>query len=84
MKKTLFLLTLLLSFGFCETSDFEIFKKAYDDGDVKGCFNLGFSYCNGKGVKQDFKKAKEYFGKACGLRFQKGCVDYKTLNEQGY
>ncbi|WP_141091268.1 SEL1-like repeat protein [Campylobacter concisus] len=47
----------------------------------RGCFNLGAFYLKGKGAKQDYHIAKEYFGKACKLGFQSGCDFYKKLNE---
>ncbi len=39
--------------------------KSCDGGDMGGCFGLGISYQNGFGVKQDYQKAKELYGKAC-------------------
>lgn len=50
----------------------------------EGCTALGFSYVNGKGVKQDSKIAKEYFGKACDLKVQEGCDFYAKLKSMGY
>ena len=47
-------------------------------------YNLGVFYANGEGVKQDYFKAKEWFGKACDGGVQLGCNNYKKLNEQGY
>jgi TPR repeat protein len=41
-------------------------------------------YVNGQGVRQDFKKAKELFGKACDGGMQAGCDQYKVLNMKGY
>jgi hypothetical protein len=63
---------------------FQKFKKACDGGNELGCFNLGLMYANGQGVKQDYFKAKELFGKACDMKLQRGCDAYKVLNEKGY
>lgn len=41
-------------------------------------------YANGQGVKQDKKRAKTLFGKACDGQENDGCKNYKILNEQGY
>ena len=41
-------------------------------------------YYFGQGVKQDYKKAKEYFGKACDGGNQIACINYKKLNPWGY
>ena len=62
----------------------QLFKKACDGGDMKGCYNLGFLYANGQGVKQNRQKAKELFGKACDGGDERGCEQYKILDEQGY
>ena len=43
-------------------------------GNASGCHNLGLLYFNGDGVKQDYNKAMEFFGKACDLGHQKGCT----------
>ena len=52
--------------------------------DVKAQFNLVLIYYNDKGVIKDYKKTKEFFGKACDGGYQKGCDNYKILNQQGY
>jgi TPR repeat protein len=37
------------------------YEKAAELGNAKAMNNLGFMYSNGRGVKQDYKKAEEYF-----------------------
>ena len=51
-----------------------------DLSDSVACYNLGVSYKKGQGVKQNLKKAKDYYGKACDLGIQQGCDMYKKLN----
>ncbi|RAX55227.1 hypothetical protein CCY99_00575 [Helicobacter sp. 16-1353] len=58
----------------------EFYKKACDKQHGKSCFYLGAMYYKGKGVRQDYSKAKEYFGKACDLGSQDGCDEYRDLN----
>ena len=41
-------------------------------------------YLNGKGVKQDKKVAKKWYGESCDGGDQVGCDNYKLLNQQGY
>lgn len=41
-------------------------------------------YTNGKGMRQDYRQAKEFFDKACDLGDQGGCDAYRGLNEAGY
>jgi TPR repeat protein len=48
-----------------------------------GCSNLGLSYVNGKGVKQDDFKAVEFFQKACGLNCGGGCFNLGVSYEYG-
>lgn len=47
-------------------------------------FNLGVKYVKGQGVCQDYKKAKDWYGKACDNGDQKGCDGYKDLNQRGF
>ncbi len=46
------------------------------------CSSLGLSYASGKGVKQDYVKAKEFFGKACDGGIEDGCKNYAILNKK--
>ncbi len=62
----------------------EWWEKATIQGDASAQYNLGVMYYDGQGVRQDYKKAKEWFGKACDGGNQKGCDNYKILNQQGY
>ena len=47
----------------------ELFKKACDRGNSKGCANLGILYEYGQGVRQNSRKAKEYYTKALIHRY---------------
>ena len=40
-------------------------------------------YANGEGVRQNYKIAKEWFGKACDNGLQQGCDAYRELNQVG-
>lgn len=99
MKRVFVLLVILFSVGFSEDliklgsdaydfGDFQkaaqLFQKACDGRYAKGCGSLGFLYEYGKGIRQNFSTAKEYYGKACDLGLQVGCDDYRKLNEKGY
>ncbi|MCT7481583.1 tetratricopeptide repeat protein [Aliarcobacter cryaerophilus] len=63
---------------------FTIFEDLAKKGDVEAQFELGMMYANGEGVRQDFKIAKEWYGKACDGGNQNGCDNYKILNQEGY
>ena len=41
-------------------------------------------YAKGKGVRQDYYKAKKLFKKACDLGHANGCKVYAILNKNGY
>ena len=99
MKRILVLLVVLFSIGFSKDltelgyeaynkGDYqkaaELWQKACDSGEAWGCAILGVFYQDGKGVKQNFSTAKQYYGKACDLGLQPGCDNYKKLNEKGY
>ncbi|MDQ1328694.1 MAG: uncharacterized protein QG641_1979 [Candidatus Poribacteria bacterium] len=62
----------------------KLYEKACEGGYAKGCVAVGLMYDNGKGVKQNRSRAKELFGKACDMKLQAGCDEYKLLNVQGY
>ena len=48
-------------------------------GDEAGCSNLGFAYTNGRGVKQDYVKASEFYAKACDIGNSGGCYNLGKL-----
>ncbi len=54
---------------------------ASEQGYAEAQYKLGYMYLNGQGVRQDKVLAKEYFGKACDNKYQKGCDLYKDLNK---
>ncbi|MBN2694717.1 sel1 repeat family protein, partial [bacterium] len=45
----------------------ELYEKACDLGNGKGCSQLGCSYRNGCGVRKDINKANKLYEKACDL-----------------
>jgi TPR repeat protein len=52
-------------------------------GDADAQFNLGVIYAQGKGVRQNEKLEKQWFGKACDNGLQDGCDNYRILNDAG-
>ena len=58
------------------------FTKACDDGNGKGCFNLGSMYENGEGVVQNKYKASSLYAQACRAKEMLGCsnmsLEYDT------
>lgn len=80
MKKILLAVMLLTGLS---ASFFEENKKACDDGEARGCSNLGFMYLKGQIVKQNYTKAKELFKKACDGDDTSGCSMLGAIYEQG-
>jgi uncharacterized protein len=54
-----------------------------DKGDIEGCVQLGVLYYKGKGVKQDFGKAKGLFENACDANRGIGCYSLGTMFDKG-
>lgn len=61
------------------------YEKSCQDGELDSCNNLAFMYYNGEGVQVDKKKAKYFYGKACGNGAnQYACNTYKALDSLDY
>lgn len=52
--------------------------------DVKACNVLALMYDNGEFVRENKKKAKSYYKKACEGGDKVGCKFYKKLQNLGY
>ena len=62
----------------------KMLEKGCELDSGEACTGLALLYLEGKGVRQNFKKAKEFAGKACDLGVQDGCEAYKNLKNKGY
>ena len=51
-------------------------------GDEAGCSNLSFAYANGRGARQDYAKASDFYAKACKLGNGGGCYNLGNLYAQ--
>ena len=60
---------------------FNWYQKSANQGYAAAQNNLGVMYDEGQGVRQNKVTAKEWFGKACDNGEQKGCDNYKLLNQ---
>lgn len=56
-----------------ESSDVRAYKEACESGDPIACFELGYLYENGMGMRQDKSAALKYYTKACDLKYQFAC-----------
>lgn len=54
-------------------------KKKY----ANACYHLAILYEDGKGEIHNVSLAKEFYGKACDYGLQKGCDEYRKLNQAG-
>lgn len=60
------------------------FKKGCDTfNEPLSCRNLGVSYSNGQGVRQDFAKARHYYEKGCKLNHGSACNSLGFLYGKG-
>ncbi|RDU64626.1 sel1 repeat family protein [Helicobacter didelphidarum] len=60
-----------------------LYKKACKNKHAQSCCSLGNLYQEGNALVHDLSLAKEFYGKACDLGLQKGCDEYKKLNQAG-
>ena len=58
----------------------ELFKKACDDENMRGCFNLGVTYEYGNGVEKNEQKAAELYKKACDGGEMNACRSLGIIN----
>ena len=79
MRKIVFLMALLSSLAF---ANYEL-ERQCNNGNAGSCVDLGNLYYDGKGVKQDYKKASELYNKACEMNNAKGCYHLGYLYNFG-
>lgn len=61
------LVLLLCVVSTAHSEDFNVLLKRAERGDVEAQFQVGYRYAIGNGVKQDYKKAREYYEKAAAM-----------------
>lgn len=60
------------------------YEKACDEGVTESCIYLGRLERDSHTLHRDYKKAKEYFAKACEGNNRLGCKEERILNGAGY
>ena len=60
-----------------------LYQQACDGEDALGCYNLGYLFQYGQGVKQDYAQALTAYQKACDRAYMNGCVSAGWLYENG-
>ena len=68
--------------NFCEAM--KLYLLAANKGNKWAQHIVGEKYEQGRCVKRNKTIAKEWYGKACDNGYQKGCDNYRRLNEAGY
>lgn len=74
----------------CPSTDKEVIGKElsgkilFRSGYSAGCAMVGQFYYEAQGVRQDYRKAMEYFGKACDMGEQSGCDNHKMMKSNPY
>ena len=62
----------------------KFYDKACDGGITESCIYLGRMHRDSRSLHRDYKKAKEYFAKACEGNNRLGCKEERILHESGY
>ena len=52
-------------------------------GSAEACYSLGVMYSEGKGVPQDYKKAVEFYEKACNKNMGEACLNLGVMYARG-
>jgi TIR domain-containing protein/Sel1 repeat-containing protein len=61
----------------------ELYRKACDGGERKGCHDLGLMYYKGEGVAKDLNRAADLFRRACDAGGTGGCLDLGLMYLRG-
>ncbi len=61
----------------------ELYRRACDGGERKGCHDLGLMYYNGEGVMQDLNRAAGLYKRACDEGGTGGCLDLGEMYSRG-
>jgi len=61
----------------------ELFRRACDGGERKGCHDLGLMYFNGEGVAKDLNRAAGLYKRACDAGGVGGCLDLGLMYLRG-
>jgi len=61
----------------------ELYRKACDGGERKGCHDLGLMYQRGEGVAKDLNRAAGLFKRACDAGGTGGCLDLGLMYLRG-
>jgi len=81
MKKLLLIVLILTGL---DAAQYEENKRLCDEGNMVGCFNIGYMYMKGiRGATKDENKALEYFKKACNGGDIDGCLNAGKYFEDG-
>lgn len=82
MKNQLLKITLIALLSSLAFADSRL-ERQCNNGDAGSCLNLGNLYYDGDGVKQDYKKAREFWNKACEMGEADSCSILGYLYEIG-
>jgi TIR domain/Sel1 repeat len=61
----------------------ELYRKACDGGERKGCHDLGLMYYRGEGMEKDLNQAAGLFKRACDAGGTGGCLDLGLMYLRG-
>jgi len=61
----------------------DLFEKACNGGELRGCSDLGVMYSHDRGVAKDEKRAVDLFEKACAGGDMRGCANLGVMFRDG-
>ena len=61
----------------------ELYQKACNGGERKGCHDLGLMYYRGEGMTKDLNRAADLFKRACDAGGSGGCQDLGLMYSRG-
>ena len=61
----------------------ELFRRACDGGERKGCNSLGLMYYKGEGVAKDLNRAADLYKRACDAGGSGGCLNLGSIYLRG-
>ena len=82
-KRIVLTLCVGMSVAFALDDKVKSLEKDCNGGNAGACVDLGLMYDNGEGVKQDYKKAVEFFQKACDGGDAAGCHNLGIRYHEG-
>ncbi|MFT7004625.1 MAG: TPR repeat protein [Sulfurimonas sp.] len=71
-----------------DPDDYKKVFKEYEEecktGDMLQCYKVGAFYSTGRGVRQNYSKAKNVYDRACRMGDNASCIEFMMLQDSGF